>query len=52
MGRERMDAEFGWKSRKEKDHQEDLDVGGNFQMDFREIELGGEDWIDLAKDRD
>jgi hypothetical protein len=39
---------------KEKDHLEDLDVGGwiIIKMDFREMGRGGMYWIDLAQDRD
>jgi hypothetical protein len=50
-----MHIGYWWESQKERDHQEDQDVGGwvdNIKMDLREIGWGGMDWIDLAQDRD
>jgi hypothetical protein len=49
MGKRGMHIGFWWESQKERDHWEDLDVGG---MDLREIGWGGMDWIHLAQDRD
>jgi hypothetical protein len=43
------DAGFWWESKKERDHQKNLDVGG---MNLREIGWDGMGWIDLAQDRD
>jgi hypothetical protein len=39
MGKRGMHIEFWWESRKERDHYEDIDVGGMV-------------WIDLAHDKD
>jgi hypothetical protein len=41
-------------NRKERDHLEDLNVGGRIliKTDIREIGWGSMDWIDLAQDRD
>jgi hypothetical protein len=41
------------KTPEEKDHWEDLDVGGRIilKQTFRKIGWGGMDWIDLAQDR-
>jgi hypothetical protein len=47
-----MHAGFWWKSQKERDHYEDLDVGGSIKWILIEIGWGGVDWIDLAQDRD
>jgi hypothetical protein len=34
MGRRKMQIGFGWKSQKERDHYEDLDVGGRIVFKF------------------
>jgi hypothetical protein len=53
MGRRRMHIGYWWESQKEKDHQEDEDLGGwIILMDHREIGWGSMDWIDLAEGRD
>jgi hypothetical protein len=43
---------YWWKSRKERDRLEDLDVSGWIMLRwiFREIVCGDMDWIDLAED--
>jgi hypothetical protein len=46
-----MNTEFWWKSEKERDNSDDLDVGGRI-IDHREVGWGGLDWINLAQDRD
>jgi hypothetical protein len=45
---------FWWESHTERDHQEDLDVGGRThnKMDLMEIGWCGIDWIDVAQDGD
>jgi hypothetical protein len=52
MGKVGMHIGYWWESQKERDHQEDLDMGGEnntrIKMDLREIGWGGMDWIDLA----
>jgi hypothetical protein len=44
-----MHIGYWWDSQKERDHYGDQD---NIKMHLRDIEYGGMDWIDLAKDRD
>jgi hypothetical protein len=41
---------FLWKSQKERDHEEDLLVGGRIIL--RQKRWSGVDWIDLSQDRD
>jgi hypothetical protein len=45
---------FWRESQKERDHLEDLDVGGRIILKriLRQRSLGGMIWIDLAQDRD
>jgi hypothetical protein len=52
MGRRGMHIRFWWKSQKEIDHYNDLDVGkgDNIKMDLREIDVVM-DWIDLLRIR-
>jgi hypothetical protein len=48
-----MHIEFWWESWKERDHWEDLNIGGRIILRWiSEIGWGGMDWIDLAQDRD
>jgi hypothetical protein len=46
-----MHIGFWWESRKERDHWEDLDIGGRIIF-LRKIGWGGMYWIDLAQERD
>jgi hypothetical protein len=47
-------VEFWWENQKERDHQEEQDVGGRMVLKWisRVPGWGGMDWIDLAQDRD
>jgi hypothetical protein len=49
-----MHIGYWWESQKERDHQEDQDVGGwtILKWILRETGWDGMDWIDLAQDRD
>jgi hypothetical protein len=42
-----IDIGFWWESRKERDHCEDLDVGGRIILDLRETGWGGVMWTGL-----
>jgi hypothetical protein len=47
-----MHIGYWWECQKERDHQEDQDVGDlTIKIDLREIGWNGMDWIDLAQDR-
>jgi hypothetical protein len=52
--RRRMHIAFSWESQTERDHYEDLDVGGRMILNWILDRLGwnGLDWTDLAQDRD
>jgi hypothetical protein len=54
MERKGMHKGVRWESQKERDHWEDLEVGGRIILRWllREIGCGGMDWIDLAQDKD
>jgi hypothetical protein len=34
LGRRRMDTEFSWESQKERDHYQDLDIGGKIILQW------------------
>jgi hypothetical protein len=44
---------YWWESQRERDHQEDQDVGGwdNIRMHLGEVGWSDVDWIDQAQDR-
>jgi hypothetical protein len=46
-----MPIGFWWGSQKERDHYDDLDVGGRIILKWN-LGWGGMDWIDLAQNRD
>jgi hypothetical protein len=45
--------DYWWESQRERDHQEDQDVGGvdNIRMDLGEVGWGDVNWIGLVQDR-
>jgi hypothetical protein len=49
-----MHVGFWWEILNERDHYENLDVGGKIILRWflRDIEWDGKDWIDLTQDRD
>jgi hypothetical protein len=49
-----MRVEYCWESQKERDHQEDQDVGGCtiLKRILERLGWGGMGWIDLAQDGD
>jgi len=53
MERGKVHTIFRWETLIEKEHMEDQDIGGRTILSwiFRKRD-GGEDWIDLAQDRD
>jgi hypothetical protein len=50
IGRGEVYTGFWWGSPKVKDHREDLCLGGNINVDLREIGIDGANWIRLAQD--
>jgi hypothetical protein len=54
LGEEQCVKDFGGKSHKERDSWEDLNGGGedNINTELREKGWGSMHWIDLAQDRD
>jgi hypothetical protein len=48
MGRRDMHAGFLWKSQKEKEHYEDINVGGRIILGWILKKYNGMDWIHLA----
>jgi hypothetical protein len=47
-----MHIGYRWESQKERDHQEDQDVGGWTILKWILERQDGMDWIELAQDRD
>ena len=53
MGKGKVYTEVWWEKLRERDHYDDLVVGGKiiWKLIFKKWD-GGTDWIDLAQDRD